>query len=99
MDGLLLALERPEAIGRTYNIGNPRTALTVHNLARLVVRVAGSSSEIEHVSWPYPDVELRIPDIARAREDLGFDPKVDLEEGLARTVDWYSSRLGGAGGG
>lgn len=89
VDGLLLALVREEAIGLTFNIGNPRTALTVHNLAHLVKRMTGSASEIVHTPWPYADVELRIPDIGRAREVLGFEPRVDLEEGLARTIAWY----------
>ena len=94
VDGLLLALVREAAIGLTFNIGNPRTALTVHNLAHLVKRLTGSSSEVVHAAWPYPDVELRIPDIGRAREVLGFEPRVDLEEGLARTITWYRSALG-----
>lgn len=93
IDGLLLAMERPEAIGRTFNIGNPRTALTVHNLANLVVRMAESSSEVKHVEWSYPDVELRIPDITSARQLLGFEPKFDLEEGLNRTLKWYRFAL------
>jgi nucleoside-diphosphate-sugar epimerase len=93
VDGLLLALVREEAVGLTFNIGNPRTALTVHNLAHLVKRLTGSASAIEHAPWPYPDVELRIPDIGRARAVLGFEPSVDLEEGLARTIAWYRSTL------
>jgi len=98
VDGLLLTLEHPAAVGRTYNIGNPRTALTVRNLARIVVRLAGSASEVVHVPWPQADVELRIPDISRAREELGFRPRVDLEEGLLRTIDWYRGELDSRGG-
>ena len=93
IDGLLLSMERPEAVGNTFNIGNPRTALTVYNLANLIVRTAGSSSEVRLVEWPYPDVELRVPDITSARKLLGFEPKVDLEEGLNRTLKWYRSTL------
>jgi nucleoside-diphosphate-sugar epimerase len=93
IDGLLLALEHPAAAGRTFNIGNPRTALTVQNLARIVVRLSGSGSKIMHVPWPHADVELRIPDITRAREILGFQPRVDLEEGLLRTIAWYRAAL------
>ncbi|MCP4679489.1 MAG: NAD-dependent epimerase/dehydratase family protein [Deltaproteobacteria bacterium] len=93
IDGLLLSLDRPSAVGRTFNIGNPRTAVTVYRLARLIVRLTQSSSEISHIEWPYPDVELRIPDISRARQLLGFHPKFDLEEGLAPTIDWYRGTL------
>lgn len=93
IDGLLLTLTKKEAIGRVFNLGNPRTAVTVHHLARTIKQIAGSQSEIRHIDWPYPDVELRIPDITRARELLGFEPKFDLEEGLALTVEWYRESL------
>lgn len=93
IDGLLLTLDRPEAVGHAFNIGNPRTALTVYNLAQLIVRMTGSKSEIAHVPWPYPDVELRVPDITRAREKLGFEPRFDLEQGLERTIAWYRQAL------
>lgn len=99
IDGLLLALTKEGAAGLTFNIGNPRTALTVHNLAHLVVRMTGSASKVEHAPWPHPDVELRIPDVGRARAVLGFEPRVDLEEGLARTIEWYGASLGARGGG
>ncbi|HUT78755.1 MAG TPA: NAD-dependent epimerase/dehydratase family protein [Polyangia bacterium] len=93
LDGLLMVLEHPAAVGRTFNIGNPRTALTVQNLARMIVRLTGSASQVVHVPWPHADVELRIPDITRARELLGFSPLVDLEEGLLRTIAWYRTAL------
>jgi nucleoside-diphosphate-sugar epimerase len=92
-DGLLACLINPNAVGHTFNIGNPRTAITVHHLARLIVQLAGSESEIVHIKWPYPDVELRIPDVSRARNLLGFTPKFDLEEGLGLTIDWYRGAL------
>ena len=50
---------------------------------------AASSSRIEYVPWKQPDVELRIPNIDKARELLAYRPRVDLEEGLLRTVYWY----------
>lgn len=89
IDGLLLTLTKKEAVGRSFNIGNPRTAITVHNLANIIVTLAGSSSEIKNVDWPYPDVELRVPDISLAKELLGFKPRFDLEKGLRNTIAWY----------
>ena len=89
IDGLLLTLEKEQAVGKSFNIGNPQTAITVYQLARLIIKLADSRSELVHVPWPYPDVELRIPDISRAKELLGFKPKLDLEDGLGRTIDWY----------
>ncbi|MCP4605508.1 MAG: NAD-dependent epimerase/dehydratase family protein [Proteobacteria bacterium] len=93
VDGLVLSLSRPEAVGQTFNIGNPRTAVTVYRLARLIVQLTNSESELVNIPWPYPDVELRIPDISRAQELLGFKPKFDLEEGLLPTIDWYRRNL------
>ena len=93
VEGILLALEKPEAVGHAFNIGNPRSTLTIYNLAREVVRLSSSSSRIEFVKWPHQDIELRIPNIDKARELLGFAPRVDLEEGLLRTIYWYRQKL------
>lgn len=89
VNGILRALERPEAVGQAFNIGNPRSVVTIHNLAHQIVRLSSSSSRVVHIPWNNADVELRIPDIQKARELLGFEPEVDLEEGLLRTIDWY----------
>jgi nucleoside-diphosphate-sugar epimerase len=92
VDAVLLCLEAPGAVGQAFNIGNPRSVCTIHDLARHVVRLAGSSSKLRFVEWPHPDVELRIPDINKARNVLGYEPCVDLDEGLARTIRWYGER-------
>jgi nucleoside-diphosphate-sugar epimerase len=90
--GLLLALEAHDALGQSFNVGNPRNTLTIYNLAREIVRLAGSRSRLRSVEWRFADVELRIPDIEKARRLLGYEPEVDLEEGLRRTIDWYRSK-------
>lgn len=95
VDGVLRSLVLDEAIGHSFNIGNPRATLTIYNLAREVKQAAGSDSEIQFKPWPHPDVELRIPDITKARELLGFEPAVELQEGLRRTIDWYRTKLEG----
>ena len=92
VDGVLAALERPEAAGHTFNIGNPRSVLTIYQLAQEVVRLSGSKSRIVFVPWGNTEVELRIPNIDKARELLGFEPKVDLAEGLGRAIAWYRSQ-------
>ncbi len=89
IDGLLLVLTRPEAIGQSLNLGNPRSTVTIHQLARDIVRLCESPSVLQHIEWNFADVELRVPDIRKARTLLGFEPRVDLEEGLARTIAWY----------
>lgn len=94
VDAVLLCLERDEAIGEAFNVGNPRSVCTVYSLARSIVQLTRSSSELRFVDWPYPDVELRVPDIDKARKLLDWEPAVDLEEGLKRTIDWYRERRG-----
>ena len=89
VDAILLALERDEAVGHAFNIGNPRSTVTIYNLAREIVRLSSSRSHIQFVPWPNADVEIRVPAVAKARELLGFEAKVDLEEGLLRTIQWY----------
>lgn len=93
VEGVLATLERPEALGQAFNIGNPRSVTTIYNLAQQIVRLSSSRSRIVHVPFTSADVELRIPDIGKARELLGFEPQVDLEEGLLRTIEWYRRSL------
>jgi nucleoside-diphosphate-sugar epimerase len=93
VDGILLALTREEAVGHAFNIGNPRSTLTIYALAKEILRLASSASRIEYVTWKQPDVELRIPNIDKARELLAYRPRIDLEEGLLRTVYWYRRQL------
>jgi nucleoside-diphosphate-sugar epimerase len=94
IDGIVLCLSKPGAVGQAFNIGNPRSTLTIFNLAREVVRLCSSRSSIRHVARSEVDVELRIPAIDKARKLLGYEPKVDLEEGLLRTVLWYRREMG-----
>jgi nucleoside-diphosphate-sugar epimerase len=94
VDGILLALTKDQAIGHAFNIGNPRSTLTIHSLAREIIRLSSSGARLEFVPRDQADVELRIPNIEKARELLGYRPRVDLEEGLLRTVYWYRHHLG-----
>jgi dTDP-glucose 4,6-dehydratase len=66
------------------NIGNPGHELTMFELAQTVIRVTGSSSEIVFEAMPIDDPQVRRPDITRARQVLGWEPEIDLEEGLRR---------------
>jgi UDP-glucose 4-epimerase len=91
--GTLLALESPNAVGESFNIGNARSAVTIHDLAQRVKRLTGCSGEIVFRPLHYTDVELRIPNVDKARELLGFEASVDLDEGLERTIVWYREQL------
>ena len=87
-----LCLEHPNAVGQSYNVGNPRSAVTIFDLAQRIKRLTGCSGEITFAPLEYVDVELRIPNVEKAREDIGFDAKVELDDGLERTIAWYRAR-------
>jgi dTDP-glucose 4,6-dehydratase len=90
--GVLLMLKNEKAIGKSYNIGNPRSTLTVLNLVNLIVHLSQSRSMIEFKKINYEDVKVRIPNITAARTDLGFEPIVELEEGLKCAISWYKRK-------
>jgi UDP-glucose 4-epimerase len=92
VEAILLCLERPEAVGQSFNVGNARSAVTIYDLAQRIRRLAGAKVEIRFQPLHYTDVELRIPNVDKARELLEFEAKVELDEGLARTIAWYRSR-------
>ena len=92
VDGLLLALEHPNAVGESFNIGNARSAVTIFDLATRIKRLTGCPGEIVFQPLHYTDVELRIPNIQKARQLLGFEARVELDEGLGRTIAWYRQR-------
>jgi len=84
--GVLAALERGDEM--PVNLGNP-DEVTVVELAEIIVRMAGSESPIEFRPLPVDDPKQRRPDITRARKLLGWQPEVTLEDGLARTLEYF----------
>ncbi len=88
-----MCLEKPAAVGQAFNIGNPRSVCTIYDLARHVLRLSGSTGKLRFMPNPNTDVELRVPNIDKARQILGYEPQVDLEEGLKRTLAAYRARL------
>jgi len=89
IDGVMLAMAHPKAVGESFNIGNQRAVTTIYGLANTVIRVLNSKSTVGFVRRDYVDVELRVPSVHKSRELLGFEAKVDLEEGILRTGDFY----------
>ena len=77
------------------NVGNP-DEYTVKQLAELVVELTGTTSPIVYEPLPKDDPKVRKPDITRARESLGWEPKVHVRDGLARTIEYFRSKLGTA---
>jgi UDP-glucuronate decarboxylase len=92
VQALLAILERDEAVGQVFNVGNPRSVVTVFDLAARIRRLVGSESEIIFRPLHYTDVEMRIPNVDKARKLLGWEPRIDLDDGLARTIAWYRER-------
>jgi dTDP-glucose 4,6-dehydratase len=74
------------------NIGNPRE-MTIEEIGRTIIRMTGSKSRIVYRPLPTDDPKVRQPDITRARTLLGWEPKVDLEEGLTQTIDYFRRKL------
>jgi dTDP-glucose 4,6-dehydratase len=75
------------------NIGNP-AEMTVLEFAKAIIRLVGSTSAIVYKPLPQDDPQVRQPDITRARRLLGWEPKVPLEDGLARTIAYFREQLG-----
>ena len=93
VDGVETTLTSDQAVGHAFNIGNPRSTLTIYRLAQQIVQLADSKSEVIFQPMDRADVELRIPNIDKAKELLSYEPKINLEEGLLRTIDWYRRSL------
>ncbi|NLX02304.1 MAG: NAD-dependent epimerase/dehydratase family protein [Syntrophomonadaceae bacterium] len=93
VEAMLIALENPKAIGESFNIGNARAVVTIYGLAQTVCRVLNSKSNIIFDEPLSADIELRIPETDKAFDILGFRAKVDLEEGIIKTAEWFSQNM------
>lgn len=92
VEGTLLAMTHPKAVGESFNIGNQRAVTTIYGLANTVVRVVGSRSQVRFARKDYADVEIRVPSVSKSEDLLGFTAKVDLEEGIKRTAEYYRAQ-------
>jgi UDP-glucuronate decarboxylase len=90
VDGLMRLMDSEPSLGAPVNLGNP-VELTVTDLAERVLRMTGSESRIVHRPLPQDDPRRRRPDIGRAQAILGWEPKVELQQGLEATVEWFSN--------
>jgi UDP-glucuronate decarboxylase len=93
IEGFLRLMDSPAEVTGPINLGNPHE-MTVKQLAEAVVKMTGSKSEIIYKPLPADDPMQRQPNITKARELLGWEPKIKLEEGIARTIEYFRSRLG-----
>jgi dTDP-glucose 4,6-dehydratase len=89
VDGIWRLMHAPA--NEPVNIGNPRE-MTLLELAKRVLHLSGSRSEIAFGPLPTDDPKVRQPDIGRARRLLGWEPTIDVDDGLRRTIEWYRSK-------
>jgi dTDP-glucose 4,6-dehydratase len=85
VEGIWALMQAP--VNEPVNIGNPRE-MTLLQLAKQIAQMSGSRSEIVYRPLPTDDPKVRQPDIGKARRLLGWEPKVEVEDGLRRTIDW-----------
>ncbi|HJU43248.1 MAG TPA: UDP-glucuronic acid decarboxylase family protein [Vicinamibacterales bacterium] len=90
VDGIIRLMLSKE--NHPINIGNPQE-MTVEQIARLIIQMTGSKSQIVYKPLPTDDPKVRQPDITRARLELGWEPKVSLEQGLTSTIEYFKSKV------
>ena len=90
VDGVIRLMESD--LNDPVNIGNPRE-MTIEQIARAIIDISGSKSKIVYRPLPEDDPKVRKPDITRARTLLGWEPKVPLEEGLVKTLDYFKTKV------
>jgi dTDP-glucose 4,6-dehydratase len=91
IEGIWLLMQH--AVSSPVNIGNPHE-MTLLDLAKRIIRLVRSTSDIVFHPLPEDDPKVRQPDITRARSQLGWEPRVDVDEGLRLTLDWFGRQLG-----
>jgi dTDP-glucose 4,6-dehydratase len=90
VDGILRLMD--SNTNEPVNIGNPHE-VTIEEIARTIIKLVGSTSKVVLRPLPVDDPKQRRPDITRARTILGWEPKVGLEEGLLKTVDYFKRKI------
>jgi len=96
VEGTLLALNGEKSVGEIFNIGSEEE-VTINRLADLILELTGKLSKIKprHIPYRefygdnYEDTVRRVANISKAREMLGYEPKISLREGLKKTIEWY----------
>ena len=94
VEGFIRLMNSPTDVTGPINLGNPGE-FTIRELADLIIELTGSKSTIEHLPLPPDDPKQRRPDITRARNTLGWEPKVALREGLKQSIPYFERVLRG----
>jgi UDP-glucuronate decarboxylase len=90
IDGMIRLMDSPDDVTGPINVGNP-DEFTMIELAESVLKLTGSKSKLTRLPLPADDPKQRQPDITRARNTLGWQPKVKLEDGLKETIRYFRS--------
>src|SRR4051812_11855540 len=90
VDGIIRLME--SNVNEPVNIGNPQE-MTIEGIARAIIRLTGSKSQLVYRPLPEDDPKVRQPDITKARRLLGWEPKVPLEEGLTKTLEYFRKKV------
>ena len=91
VDCLMRCIEDPKAVGESFNLGNARAVITTLGLAQTICRVLKSDSKILFRDQLSADIELRIPSVEKTEKLLGFKAKVDLDEGILKTAEYFKT--------
>ena len=92
IEGFVRFMATDEDFPGPLNLGNP-IEFTIRELAESVIRIIGSKSTLVYFPLPTDDPRQRRPDISLARDRLGWEPSVNLEDGLTRTIDYFDALL------
>ena len=92
IDAMVRAMNAPEPDGSPINTGNPHE-ITINELAETVIELIGSRSKVVYMPLPQDDPLQRRPDITKAKAVLGWEPRVQLRDGLSRTIDYFEKLL------
>jgi nucleoside-diphosphate-sugar epimerase len=92
-DAIVACIDAPRAAGQDFNIGNPVTTITIYDLAERIIRLSGSTSRLVTTPHTFSDIGVRALNSGKSRELLGYEPKFDMDRGLAATIHWHRGHL------
>lgn len=92
IDEMILCLTREEARNQTFNLGNQKES-TVNDIVKYLEEICERKLNPKHLELPTGGTTRRVPDMSKFNSIMGFEPKVDIKEGLKRTYDWYQKEM------
>ena len=92
IDGMIRMMNSPKGFTGPVNLGNP-SEYRIKDLAEMILRLTGSNATIAYQPLPKDDPQRRQPDISLAKENLSWEPRIEVEEGLKKTIDYFRERI------